>query len=209
MTILIGDDHSVVRKGLRTILNEAYPSAQIEEACDGTELLDKALQQNWDIVISDISMPGLNGIEVLKEIKEIKPKQPILMLSIHTPEQYAVRTLKAGASGYLSKESAPEELVIAINHILSGRKYITPEIAELLLNTKSNGGIHLNPHESLSDREFEVLKLIASGKTVSQIAEILFLSIHTISTYRSRILEKMQMTTNAELTKYAITNQLA
>lgn len=209
MTILIGDDHSVVRRGLRTILNDAFPFAQIEEASDGTELLKKALDQNWSIIISDITMPGLTGIEVLKQLKELKPKQPVLMLSVHAPEQYAVRTLKAGASGYLTKESAPDELVKAVLHILSGRKYITPEIAELLVDVNAGEDTGKKLHELLSDREFEVLKLIASGKTVSQIAKILSLSIHTISTYRSRILEKMHMTTNAELTKYAITNQLA
>ncbi len=209
MTILIGDDHSVVRRGLRNILNDAFPFAQIEEASDGIELLDKALEQEWSIIISDITMPGKTGIEVLKELKETKPKQPVLILSVHAPEQYAVRTLKAGAAGYLTKESAPDELVKAVQHILSGRKYITSEIAELLVDVNSNEDSNKKLHEILSDREFEVLKLIASGKTVSQIAEILSLSIHTISTYRSRILEKMRMSTNAELTKYAITNQLA
>ena len=209
MTILIGDDHSVVRRGLRNILNDAFPFAQIEEASDGIELLDKALDQEWSIIISDITMPGKTGIEVLKELKETKPKQPVLILSVHAPEQDAVRTLKAGAAGYLTKESAPDELVKAVQHILSGRKYITSEIAELLVDVNSNEDSNKKLHEILSDREFEVLKLIASGKTVSQIAEILSLSIHTISTYRSRILEKMRMSTNAELTKYAITNQLA
>jgi len=209
MTILIGDDHSVVRRGLRNILNDAFPFAQIEEASDGIELLDKALEQEWSIIISDITMPGKTGIEVLKELKETKPKQPVLILSVHAPEQYAVRTLKAGAAGYLTKESAPDELVKAVQHILSGRKYITSDIAELLVDVNSNEDSNKKLHEILSDREFEVLKLIASGKTVSQIAEILSLSIHTISTYRSRILEKMRMSTNAELTKYAITNQLA
>jgi len=209
MNILIGDDHSVVRRGLRNILNDAFPFAQIEEASDGIELLEKALSQDWSIIISDITMPGKTGIEVLKELKETKPKQPVLILSVHAPEQYAVRTLKAGAAGYLTKESAPDELVKAVQHILSGRKYITSEIAELLVDVNSNDDSNKKLHEILSDREFEVLKLIASGKTVSQVAEILSLSIHTISTYRSRILEKMRMSTNAEITKYAITNQLA
>jgi DNA-binding NarL/FixJ family response regulator len=208
MNILIGDDHSVVRKGLKTILTDAFPNAYIDEASDGIELLDKALNQEWSIIISDISMPGRSGIEVLKEIKEVKPQQPVLILSVHAPEQYAVRTLKAGASGYLTKESAPEELVKAIQHILNGRKYITSEIAEILADIQYNNLTDKNPHEYLSDREFEVFKLIASGKTVSQIAETLLLSIHTISTYRSRILEKMHMSTNAELTKYAISNQI-
>jgi DNA-binding NarL/FixJ family response regulator len=209
MNILIGDDHSVVRRGLRTILSDAFPSAEIEEASDGVELLKKALQQDWSIIISDISMPGKSGIEVVKELREIKPKQQVLILSVHAPEQYAVRTLKAGAAGYLTKESATEELVKAVQHIMGGRKYITPEVAEMLVNIHSDETGIKQPHETLSDREFEVLKLIASGKTVSEIAEILSLSIHTISTYRSRILEKMRMKNNAELTKYAITNSLA
>ncbi len=209
MNILIADDHSVVRRGLKTILVDAFPNATIEEASDGIELLNKALEQDWSIIVSDISMPGKTGIEVVKELKELKPKQKVLILSVHAAEQYAVRTLKAGAAGYLTKESAPEELVKAIEHIMGGRKYITPEIAEILVNINIDNSGSRQPHEALSDREFEVLKLIASGKTVSEIADILSLSIHTISTYRSRILEKMQMKNNAELTKYAISNSLA
>ena len=208
MNILIGDDHSIVRKGLRAILLDAFPNAHIEEANDGVEILKKVLKKKWSIIISDISMPNKSGLEVLKEIKQISPKTPVLILSVHSPDQYAVRTLKAGASGYLTKESAPEELVKIVKHILSGHKYISPEIAEILVDYHADEhGLAL--HETLSDREFEVLKLIASGKTISEIGSTLTLSINTISTYRSRILEKMKMKTNAELTKYAVTNNLA
>ncbi|MBN8838442.1 MAG: response regulator transcription factor [Sphingobacteriia bacterium] len=207
MNILIGDDHSVVRKGLRAILKDSFHDAFIEEATDGVDIIKKAIEKNWDIIISDISMPHKTGLEVLKEIKYISPRTPVLILSVHSPDQYAVRCLKAGAAGYLTKESAPEELVKAVKHILAGRKYISSEVAELLVDHHSleTDG---NLHDSLSDREFEVLKLIASGKTISEIAEHLVLSINTISTYRGRILEKMKMRTNAELTKYAVTNNL-
>ncbi|MDE3234916.1 MAG: response regulator transcription factor [Bacteroidota bacterium] len=204
MNILIGDDHSVVRKGLRLILADAFPDAFIEEASDGNQIIEKLFLKDWNIIISDISMPGKSGIEITKKAKELLPKVPVLILSVHAPEQYAVRLLKAGAAGYLTKESAPEELVNAVNQILGGRKYITPEIADLLIDYKGDA-TETKKHEILSDREFEVLKLIASGKTVSEIAEILSLSINTISTYRARILEKMSMNTNAELTKYAVT----
>ena len=207
MKILIGDDHSVVRRGLKMIILEAYPNAMIEEATDGAEVLQLLNKANWDIIISDISMPGRSGVEIIKLVKEQAPKIPILILSVHAAEQYAVRTLKAGASGYLTKESAPEELVKAIKQIVSGRRYITPDIADLLVDqhTKNDSD---EPHKQLSNREFEVMKMIASGKKISDIAEILFLSINTISTYRTRILEKMGLASNAELTRYALTNNL-
>ncbi len=205
--ILIADDHIVVRKGLKQILLEEFVDAHIEEASNGTELLKKIATEKWDIVISDLSMPGQSGLEILKQVKQDFPKLPFLILSMHPEDQYAIRVLKAGASGYLTKESAPDELVKAVRHILNGRKYITESIAEKLA-----AGINLDNNESLhaalSDREFAVLKLIASGKTVSEVAEILSLSVPTISTYRARILEKMNMKTNAELTHYAIENKL-
>jgi len=206
MKILIADDHSVVRRGLLMIIKDAYPFAEITEVTDGTDLIHAAGKNDWNIIISDISMPGKSGIEMIKEIKEIVPKIPILILSVHAAEQYAVRTIKAGASGYLNKESAPEELVKAIDQIMNGRKYITADVAEMLANSINNE--NEQPHTLLSDREYEVLKQIASGKTVSEIADILFLSPNTISTYRSRILEKMNMHSNAELTHYAISNKL-
>lgn len=207
MNILIGDDHSVVRKGLRAILRDAFPNAFVDEATDGVDIIKKAIEKEWDIIISDISMPHKSGLEVLKEIKYVSNRTPVLILSVHSPDQYAVRCLKAGAAGYLTKESAPEELVKVVKHILSGRKYISPEVAELLVDHHSIE-TEGNLHDTLSDREFEVLKLIASGKTISEIADHLLLSINTISTYRGRILDKMKMRTNAELTKYAVTNNL-
>ena len=207
MKILIGDDHSVVRRGLRMIILEEYPNAFIKEATDGTEILKMLNEEPWDIIISDISMPGLGGMEIIKLIKEQAPKVPILMLSVHAAEHYAVRTLKAGASGYLSKESATEELVKAIKQIISGRRYITPDIADLLVDDQG-GEANERPHKQLSNREFEVMKMIAVGKKVSEIAVKLSLSINTISTYRSRILGKMNFASNADLTKYALSNDL-
>ncbi|MBS1626386.1 MAG: response regulator transcription factor [Bacteroidetes bacterium] len=207
MNILVGDDHSILRKGIISILIEAFPNANIEEANDGIEIIKKAVQKKWDIIISDISMPNKSGLEILKELKQITPKTPVLILSVHAPEQYAIRALKAGAAGYLTKESAPDELVKVVTHILSGHKYITPEIAEILIDYHAEEGEQAL-HQTLSNREFEILKLIASGKTISEVADILTLSINTISTYRFRILEKMKMKTNAELTRYAVTHNL-
>lgn len=208
MKILIGDDHSVVRRGIKMIILEEYPHAYIQEAVDGAGLLKMLDDEKWDIIISDISMPGRSGVEIIKLIKELAPKIPVLILSIHAAEQYAVRTLKVGASGYLTKESAPEELVKAIKQIVSGRRYITADIADLLVDQQ--GGIDDNnrPHKQLSNREFEVMKMIAIGIKVSDIAEKLSLSVSTVSTYRARILEKMYLSSNAELTKYAMTNGL-
>ena len=203
MNILIGDDHSVVRKGLRMILSEAYPHAFIEEAVDGADLIKKINNKPWSVIISDISMPGRSGLEIVKFVNEYYPKIPVLILSVHAPEHYAVRTFKAGASGYLTKESAPEELVKAIEQVLNGRKYVTPEIAELLIQYHVDENTE-EPHKMLSDREMEVFELIAKGKKITDIAEELSLSVNTISTYRTRILDKMHMTSNAEIAKYAM-----
>jgi len=207
MKILIADDHSVVRKGLRSILVDSYPHAQIEEVGDAMELINKVAKEEWTVIISDISMPGRSGVDAIKQVKEIAPKTPMLMLSVHAPEQYAVRCIKAGASGYLTKESAPEELVKAIEHILTGKRYITPDIAEMLADAYGED-IDKSPHELLSDREFEVLKLIAAGVSITEVAEQLMLSVNTVSTYRARILEKMHMHTNADMIKYAIKHNI-
>jgi len=203
MNILIGDDHSVVRKGLKMILTEAYPHAFIEEAIDGADIIKKIDDRVWSVIISDISMPGRSGLEIVKFVKENYPKIPVLILSVHSPEHYAVRTFKAGASGYLTKETAPEELVKAIEQILNGKKYVTPEIAELLIQYHVDEDMD-QPHKTLSDREMEVFQLLAKGKKLSDIAEDLSLSVNTISTYRTRILEKMHITSNADITRYAI-----
>jgi two-component system, NarL family, invasion response regulator UvrY len=203
INILIADDHSIVRRGLKDILEQEFSEVHIEEVNNGKDLVRIAKSGTWDIVISDLTMPERNGLEVIKMLKESKPDLPVLILSMHPEDQYALRVLRAGAAGYLTKESAGDELVKAVRYILQGRKYITPSVAEKMASQLTNDSSK-QLHELLSDREFNVLKLIASGKTVSEIAELLNLSVGTISTYRARILEKMQLRTNAELTHYAI-----
>ena len=203
--ILLADDHSYIRLGLIQILKDEYPNVEIKEVAEGNSLVKEVLDHDWDLVISDLGMPGLNGLEALEQIKRIKPDLPVLILSIFTEDLYAIRALKAGASGYMNKNAAPQELVTAVQRILSGRKYITPEIAEKILAYADSGK---KPHELLSNREFEIFKLLASGKTVSQIAETLSLALTTVSTYRSRILDKLQLRTNSDLTRYAIANQV-
>jgi DNA-binding NarL/FixJ family response regulator len=205
--ILIADDHTVVRRGLRQILLEGFAGAQIEEVADAEEMIKKVINAEWDVVISDLSMPGRSGLEALQQIRQINPKLPVLILSIHPEEQYALRVLKAGASGYLSKDMAPDELVNAVQRVMLGKKYITASIAEKLASVFDQDS-DKSPHEYLSDREFSVLKLLASGKSVSEIAESLFLSVTTVSTYRARIMAKMNMKNNADLTLYAIENKL-
>jgi two-component system invasion response regulator UvrY len=205
--ILIADDHSVVRKGLRQILLEAFPFADIEEVADAEELFKKIIKQKFDVVISDISMPGRSGLEVLQQVKQDQPKLPVLILSVHSEEQYALRVLKAGASGYLNKDSAPEELVKAVNQLMLGKKYISHAVAEKLASSLDQDNSRAL-HELLSDREFEVLKRLASGKSVSEIADQFSLNVSTISTYRARVLEKMNLRTNADLTLYAIEHKL-
>lgn len=205
--ILIADDHTIVRRGLRQILLEGFPAAVIEEVADAEAMVKKIIQQEWDVVISDLSMPGRSGLEALQQIKQLQPKLPVLILSIHPEEQYAIRVLKAGASGYLSKDMAPDELVNAVHRVMLGKKYITTSIAEKLASVLDQDADKAS-HEYLSDREFSVLKLLASGKSVSEIAESLFLSVTTVSTYRSRIMAKMNMKNNADLTLYAIENKL-
>jgi two-component system invasion response regulator UvrY len=207
MRILIADDHAILRKGLKEILLEEYPSAYIEEVGDADSLFKKTINATWDVIITDLSMPGRSGLEALREIKQHSPKIPVLVLSIYPEDQYATRVLKAGASGYINKDAAATELVKAVQRVLLGRKYITPSIAEKLANDL---GMDTDkaPHELLTDREFDVMKLLASGKPILEIAKMLFLSPTTISTYRSRILGKMNLKTNADLTRYALHNGL-
>jgi two-component system invasion response regulator UvrY len=207
MKILIADDHTIFREGLKHILTE-YPDMIVaDEARNGREVLDKIWNNDYDMVLLDISMPGMTGLEALKQLKNDRPKLPVLVLSMHPEEQYAVRALRAGASGYLTKESAPDELMTAIRKISQGRKYITSSLAErLALEMEADSEKPL--HDVLSDREYQVLRMIAEGKTVKQIGEELSLSIKTVSTYRTRIMEKMKMTTNAELMHYAMKHHL-
>jgi DNA-binding NarL/FixJ family response regulator len=207
MKILVADDHAIVRKGLKQILLDEYPFGEIEECSNTEELLSKAIDGRWDVIISDISMPGRSGLDALRQIHEAHPRVPVLILSMHPEEQYAIRALKAGASGYCSKDLAHDELVNAVRRVISGRKYITPTLAETLA-AQLEQETQADPHKCLSDREFEVFKLLAGGKSVSEIAESLRLSATTISTYRSRILTKMNLKTNSDLTRYALENKL-
>ncbi len=205
--VLIADDHPIVRQGLKQILAEAHDMIVADEAGDGRELLAKMRNNEYDIVLLDITMPGTSGLDLLKQLKIEKPRLPILILTMHPEEQYAVRVLKAGAEGYLTKTSAPDELIGAIRKVSAGGRYITSSLAEkLAMHLKCNEEKPL--HEALSDREYQVLCMIASGKTAKEIAGEMTLSVKTISTYRSRILEKLNMKSNAELTRYAIPNQL-
>lgn len=203
--ILLADDHSIIRLGLIQILQDEYADAEIKEVSDGESLIKEVLKHDWDLIISDLDMPGINGLQALEQIKQIKPNIPVLVLSIFAEDLYAVRVLKAGASGYMNKNAAPYELITAIQRILLGRKYITPEIAEKLLMAPN---IDKNPHEFLSNREFEIFKLLALGKTTGQIADSLSLAPTTVSTYRSRVMEKLNLSTNSELTRYAILHNI-
>lgn len=205
--VLIADDHAVVRKGLEQIISETTDIRVTGEAASGDEVLDKIRQEDYDVLMLDLSMPGRSGLDVLKQVRIEEPDLPVLVLSVHSEDQYAVRVLRAGASGYLNKESAPDLLVDAIRRVVSGRKYVTQSVAERLL-MEMDSDIDGPIHEALSDREFQVMRLLASGKSVSEIANMLSLSVKTISTYRSRVLEKMNMGSNAELTRYAIMNDL-
>lgn len=207
MRILLVDDHAVVRRGLRQILEEEFETATFGEAQNAAEAFELVSKQKWDVVVLDMTLPGRSGLEVLKEVKKLSPKLPVLVLSIHPEEQYAIRVLRAGAAGYMTKESAPDELIEAIKKVLTGGKYISSSLAEkLAFDLEADTG--KPSHESLSDREFEVMVMIASGKTVSEVAEKLSLSVKTISTYRARILEKMQMRNNAQLMQYAMAKGL-
>lgn len=208
MKILIVDDHAVVRRGLQQIVLDQYQDIVFGEATNGHEALEALTQQNWDVIVLDISMPGRSGLDVLKEIRKDRPDIPVLVLSIHPEDQFAVRVLRAGASGYMTKETAPEELVTAIDKVIAGGTYVSSSLAELLAHDLQRDNGETTLHRRLSDREYEVMVMIASGKAVSQIADELSLSVKTISTYRSRILDKVDMKSNAEITRYAIKHGL-
>ena len=207
MKILLVDDHAVVREGIKRIFDERPGEAIFGEAASAQEALKLIREKLWDVVVLDISLGGGNGLEILQEMKKIHPRLPVLILSMHSEEQYARRAFKEGASGYITKGSSRTEIVNAINKVIVGRKYVSPVFAEKLVADIARG-IEGAPHAILSDREFEVMHMIGSGKTVSEIAELLSLSDRTISTYRARILEKMKMKTNAELIRYVIENKL-
>ena len=205
--ILIVDDHEVVRDGLKKLLNDQPTKAAVGEASSASEALRLVREKEWDLVVLDLSLGSRSGLEVLKELKEIRPKLPVLILSMHSEEQYARRAFRAGAAGYITKDSSGAELTKAMDKVMRGGRYVSPELAEKLI-IGFEEDTPLVPHERLSDREFEVMRLIASGKTVSEIADLLSLSDSTISTYRARILEKTGMKINAELTHYAFQNKL-
>jgi DNA-binding NarL/FixJ family response regulator len=205
--VLIVDDHAILRRGLRALLSDEFHGAAFGEASNAQQALEQLRKEKWDVALLDITLPGKNGLDLLKEFKAARPKLPVLILSAHPEDQFAVRVLKAGAGGYLTKESAPEELAKAIRKILAGGQYVSPALAEkLALRVRKD--ITLTPHETLSDREYEIMCLIASGKTVTEIAGELSLSPKTISTYRARVLEKLGVKNNAEIVQYAIRNGL-
>ena len=205
--VLIADDHAILRRGLKEILLRELESVVCGEAEDAQQVLAQIQNQTWDLVILDVTMPGRSGLDLLGDLKRMLPKLPVLVLSMHPEDQYGKRVLKAGAAGYMNKESAPEELIKAIQRVLAGGVYVSAAMAEKLASSLNEDPVR-PAHESLSAREFEILRMIASGKTVTQIAQELHLSATTVSTYRARILEKMNMTTTAELIRYALHSRL-
>jgi DNA-binding NarL/FixJ family response regulator len=205
--ILVADDHAIVRRGLRQIVADESDMEVVGEAQTTQEILDLARQEEWDVIVLNISMPGRGGFEALKALKQTHSKRPVLVLSMYPEDQFAVRAFRAGAAGYMTKESAPEELVQAVRKVVRGGKYVSPSLAEKLA-AELGEDAERPPHEALSEREYHVLCLLASGKTVTQIAAEMSLSVKTISTYRARLLEKMRMKTNAEVTRYAIEHRL-
>jgi DNA-binding NarL/FixJ family response regulator len=205
--VLIADDHEVVRRGLKDLLNDAFDRVQFGEARTAQEALDLAQRQDWDIVLLDLNMPGRGGLEILADLKGLRPRQPVLVLSAFPEQDYALRALKLGASGYLTKQSASDELLAAIRKSLAGGKYVTASLAERLAEQLS-GEAPSEPHEALSPRELQVLRFIATGKTVKEIAAELSLSEKTIGTYRTRISEKLRLSTNVEITRYALQHKL-
>lgn len=207
LRILIADDHAIIRKGLKLILLQEYPTAIIEEVSDAESAIKETIANDWDVIICDLSMPGKSGLEVVQHVKDNCPHIPVLILSIHPEEQYAIRAIKAGAAGYLSKDAATQELTKAVQRVLQGRKYVSSVISEKLLLSLDTMNDKL-AHELLSEREFNVFKLIANGSSVTHVANKLSIGITTVSTHRARILSKMNMKTNADLTRYAIDHKL-
>lgn len=205
--VLLADDHKIVRHGLKKILEDEFPEVFVGEASRDTEVFEQLNHNKWDLVILDINMPGKSGLEILKDIKSLFPELPVLILSMYPEEQFALRVMKSGASGYVRKDSAPEELVNAVNEILNGRKYLSTVVMDILSDSVKKGG-KTELSEILSDREYEIFMLIAQGKTISEIAEILSLSVKTVSTHRTHILEKTKLKNNADIVMYAVRNKL-
>ncbi len=206
--VLLADDHAIIRDGLKQILADTEDLQVCGEAADGNEVLRKVREGNWDVLVLDISMPGRSGLEVVKLVKEENPKLPVLILSMHHEDQYAVRALRAGASGYLTKEADADQLIAVIRKVAQGGVYISPTVAELLARDVMPAATGL-PHQSLSDREFQVFNMIAAGQSITQIGEALSLSVKTVSTHKARIMQKMNLANQAELIRYALTHGLA
>jgi two-component system invasion response regulator UvrY len=205
--VLIVDDHAIFRRGLKALLFDEFAGVRCGEASDAEQALHQLGKKEWDLALLDVTLPGKSGLDLLGELKAARPRLPVLVLSVHPEDQFAVRVLKAGAEGYMTKESAPEELVKAIRKILAGGRYVSPSLAErLALNVRTD--LTRTPHETLSDRQYEIMCRIASGKTVTEIAGELSLSVKTVSTHRARILEKLGLKTSAQITRYAIRNNL-
>lgn len=207
LRILIADDHYLIRRGLRQVLEETLPATQVDEAEDGPKTLVQARKHKYDVIVLDISMPGKDGLDLVRDLKDIEPSTHVLILSIQPEEQYALRAFRLGASGCLNKSADPSELIVAVKTMIAGRRYVSAKAQELMLAEVTGAGGEL-PHERLSDREYQVFRLLASGKTIGEISEVLALSVKTVSTYRARILEKMSLENNAQLTHYAFKHKL-
>lgn len=208
MRVLIADDHAIVRRGVKELLADEFSQVEFGEAANSAEAIHQIREHPWDVVVLDITMPGRSGLDVLRDVSDTCPGLPVLILSMHPEEQYAVRAFRAGAAGYLTKESAPEELALAVRTVLGGKRYVTASMSDRLA-AMLHRGPEGPPHDILPDREYQVMRLIGSGKTVSGIAEELSLSVKTVSTYRARILQKLGMKTTAELIRYALKHGLA
>jgi DNA-binding NarL/FixJ family response regulator len=200
--ILLADDHAIVRRGVQEILTEHFPHATFGEAASAQETLEKSWGEPWDLILLDVSMPGRSGLDVLKDLRAAQPKAAILVLSMHSEDQFAVRMLKAGADGYVTKDSLSDELVAAVRKVLSGGRYVSLSLAERLAGLLTTAG--RERHENLSDREFQIMRMVALGRGIKEIASELGISAKTVTTYRARVLEKMELETNADLTKYAL-----
>jgi DNA-binding NarL/FixJ family response regulator len=205
--VLIVDDHAILRRGIRALLSDAFAKAEFGEASNADQALEQLGKKAWHVALIDITLPGKGGLDLLKEFKAARPTLPVLVLSVHSENQFAVRVLRAGAAGYMTKESAPEELVKAVHKILAGGRYVSATLAEKLASSVKQD-LTRPPHETLSDREYEIMRRIGSGMTATEIAGELSLSVKTISTYRARILEKLGLRNSAEITQYAIRNDL-
>jgi len=205
--ILLVDDHPIVRQGIKQVLAGAFQPALVGEAANAEEGLSEVRNTAWDVLVLDLTLPGVSGLDLLKDLRRERPSLPVLVLSMHPPDQFARRAMNAGAAGYLTKDSAPTELVKAVGEVIAGRRYLNPLVIEDLVS-RVQPDSERRPHEALSDREYQVLRLLGSGRTISDIARDLGLSVKTVSTYRSRVLAKLGMTSNSELMRYAIQNQL-